>query len=462
MPGTHAARLSARCAAAVGAGATRPIGEVVRLRRAALRAAGAAAAARGAQHRAAGGLGRARRRDRSARRSRPAAQACRPLIARDGLGRALIEPALRFLGERNAAVRLRTSAARLRLRRRRGSRRSISASDSVALGDGRRGDPGGAARTRRRRWCPASTAPTEFRAIVNAHFRIEPPPDLPPILGAGQRHDRVDVRLSGPAVGHHQRRPTACSTRRARSWRETIWQRGRDGRPGLPPDAAAVADRARAARDLRGDAGAECPAARRRHAIGAICSSPAIGPHTGLPATIEGAIRSGQPRRRSRLRNADDAGRMTDADAPPAARSRIGATASRRRPRALLDRQQPDGHWVFELEADATIPAEYVLLRHYLGEPVDAELEAKIARLSAPHPGRARRLAAVPRRRLRHEREREGLFRAQDDRRLDRRRRTCARAREAILRARRRRARQRVHARCCSRCSASSPGARCR
>ncbi len=46
---------------------------------------------------------------------------------------------------------------------------------------------------------------------------------------------------------------------------------------------------------------------------------------------------------------------------------------------ALLARQQADGHWVFELEADATIPAEYVLLRHYLGEPVDAALEAKIA-----------------------------------------------------------------------------------
>ena len=46
---------------------------------------------------------------------------------------------------------------------------------------------------------------------------------------------------------------------------------------------------------------------------------------------------------------------------------------------ALLARQHPDGHWVFELEADATIPAEYVLLRHYLGEPVHASLEAKIA-----------------------------------------------------------------------------------
>ena len=46
---------------------------------------------------------------------------------------------------------------------------------------------------------------------------------------------------------------------------------------------------------------------------------------------------------------------------------------------ALLAAQQPDGHWVFELEADATIPAEYVLLRHSLGEPVDTALESKIA-----------------------------------------------------------------------------------
>jgi squalene-hopene/tetraprenyl-beta-curcumene cyclase len=47
---------------------------------------------------------------------------------------------------------------------------------------------------------------------------------------------------------------------------------------------------------------------------------------------------------------------------------------------ALLECRQADGHWVFELEADATIPSEYVLLRHYRGEPVDAELEQKIAR----------------------------------------------------------------------------------
>jgi squalene-hopene/tetraprenyl-beta-curcumene cyclase len=47
--------------------------------------------------------------------------------------------------------------------------------------------------------------------------------------------------------------------------------------------------------------------------------------------------------------------------------------------RALLDCQKPDGEWCFELEADATIPSEYVLFRHYIGEPVDTALEAKIA-----------------------------------------------------------------------------------
>ena len=46
--------------------------------------------------------------------------------------------------------------------------------------------------------------------------------------------------------------------------------------------------------------------------------------------------------------------------------------------RALTGLQRDDGHWVFELEADVTIPAEYVLLRHYLDE-IDPVLEARIA-----------------------------------------------------------------------------------
>jgi squalene-hopene/tetraprenyl-beta-curcumene cyclase len=63
----------------------------------------------------------------------------------------------------------------------------------------------------------------------------------------------------------------------------------------------------------------------------------------------------------------------------------------RRAAQALLDQQRHDGHWVFELEADATIPAEYVLLRQYLGEPDDRELERKIGaylrRIQGEHGG---------------------------------------------------------------------------
>ncbi|MGA3003107.1 MAG: squalene--hopene cyclase [Acetobacteraceae bacterium] len=46
---------------------------------------------------------------------------------------------------------------------------------------------------------------------------------------------------------------------------------------------------------------------------------------------------------------------------------------------ALGRRQHDDGHWVFELEADATIPAEYVLLEHFL-DRIDLPLQAKIGR----------------------------------------------------------------------------------
>ena len=60
-------------------------------------------------------------------------------------------------------------------------------------------------------------------------------------------------------------------------------------------------------------------------------------------------------------------------------------------PTALLKQQRPDGHWVYELEADATIPAEYVLLVHYLAEKPNLELERKIGvylrRIQGAHGG---------------------------------------------------------------------------
>lgn len=47
---------------------------------------------------------------------------------------------------------------------------------------------------------------------------------------------------------------------------------------------------------------------------------------------------------------------------------------------ALLAKQQSDGHWVFELEADAAMTAEYVLQKHCLGEPIELTLGASLAR----------------------------------------------------------------------------------
>jgi squalene-hopene/tetraprenyl-beta-curcumene cyclase len=58
---------------------------------------------------------------------------------------------------------------------------------------------------------------------------------------------------------------------------------------------------------------------------------------------------------------------------------------------AMLAARKDGGHWCFELEADATIPAEYVLLCHFLGEEADPVLEAKIGnylrRIQGAHGG---------------------------------------------------------------------------
>ncbi|MDX1541844.1 MAG: squalene--hopene cyclase, partial [Geminicoccaceae bacterium] len=63
--------------------------------------------------------------------------------------------------------------------------------------------------------------------------------------------------------------------------------------------------------------------------------------------------------------------RYTDAE-------RVALDALIQEGRAALERfQRPDGHWVFELEADVTIPAEYVLLGHYLDE-IDQPLDQRI------------------------------------------------------------------------------------
>lgn len=56
----------------------------------------------------------------------------------------------------------------------------------------------------------------------------------------------------------------------------------------------------------------------------------------------------------------------------------------------LAGQQDSDGSWAFELEADATIPAEYILLNHYLGEPkeaIEAKMGAYLRRIQGEHGG---------------------------------------------------------------------------
>ena len=52
---------------------------------------------------------------------------------------------------------------------------------------------------------------------------------------------------------------------------------------------------------------------------------------------------------------------------------------------ALLKTQRADGHFVFELEADVSIPAEYILFKHFRGAPMRYGLEQKFARYLRAH-----------------------------------------------------------------------------
>jgi squalene-hopene/tetraprenyl-beta-curcumene cyclase len=57
---------------------------------------------------------------------------------------------------------------------------------------------------------------------------------------------------------------------------------------------------------------------------------------------------------------------------------------------ALLGRQHADGHWAFELEADATIPAEYILLDHFLGtinQPLHERMATYLRGIQEEHGG---------------------------------------------------------------------------
>jgi hydroxysqualene dehydroxylase len=107
--------------------------------------------------------------------------ACRPLIAREGLSAVLVEPAIKLLQSKGASIQfgheLRAfgmSADRIGELKFGDDNVAIEPGDAVVLAVPPR--PAAAL-------LPGLKTPTKFRAIVNAHFRFDPPAGLPPLLG---------------------------------------------------------------------------------------------------------------------------------------------------------------------------------------------------------------------------------------------------------------------------------------
>jgi len=107
--------------------------------------------------------------------------ACRPLIARQGLSAVLVEPAIELLKKSGARIRfghelreLAMSADRVGELKFGDDAIAIGPNDAVVLAV----PPRPAATL-----LPGLKTPAKFRAIVNAHFRFDPPPGAPPILG---------------------------------------------------------------------------------------------------------------------------------------------------------------------------------------------------------------------------------------------------------------------------------------
>ena len=214
-------------------------------------------------------------------------KACRPLIARDGLGGVFIEPALRFLAERNVKV-----AFGHRLRALDFSQDRIAAldfgQDTLAIPDAGvilAVPPVVAAEL-----VPGLETPSQFRAIVNAHFRLAPPAGLAPITGVVNGTiewlfafpDRLSVTVSAA-----DRLLDVPRERLAQDiWREVATVAGLP--PALPPW--------QIVRERRATFAATPGEVAKRPAATTAWSNLVLAGDwidTGLPATIEGAIRSG-------------------------------------------------------------------------------------------------------------------------------------------------------------------------
>ena len=108
-------------------------------------------------------------------------QACRPLVAANGLSTAFIDPALRHLETKGVEIRFERRLSAIATEANRVSS-LIFGGESVALEPDHRvilAVPAPVAAA----LLPALPTPQAFRAIVNAHYKFDPPAGLPPVLG---------------------------------------------------------------------------------------------------------------------------------------------------------------------------------------------------------------------------------------------------------------------------------------
>jgi hydroxysqualene dehydroxylase len=231
--------------------------------------------------------------------------ACRPLIARDGLGPTMIEPALAFLAQRGATVRfahqlhgLHISGSKVAALDFGGETVPLASDDAAVLAI----PPYAAAAI-----VPGLETPNEFRAIVNAHFRIEPPPGQAPILGVLNATTEwifaFPGRISITVSAADRLIDTPRETLALQIWGEVA------AVTGLPRELP----RWQIVRERRATFAATPEQDARRPGPATAWSNLVLAgdwTNTGLPATIESAIRSGQ-------RAAKMIGERTTLDAGP-------------------------------------------------------------------------------------------------------------------------------------------------
>jgi len=215
-------------------------------------------------------------------------QACRPLLAREGLGSVFVEPAITHLRERGVAivfedelVELLFGNGRVSLLKFARQTVDLGVNDAVILAV-----PPYVATS----LVPGLIAPSSFRGIVNAHFRIDPPAHLPPILGVINGTCEWIFPLSGrisATISDAGRLFDMPRTELA----QTMWNDIAKvaGLPDTLPPWQIVRER-RATFAATPEENARRPTAETSWENLFLAGD---WTQTGLPATIEGAIRSG-------------------------------------------------------------------------------------------------------------------------------------------------------------------------